>query len=735
MHMDDIPPQGSGARPVRRRAAVFLALALPFLGLALFLPRARPGRAADPRQPGDAGVPAPAVTHTLYLPALFAPGLQPSSFDKIDLALQRGEIVTGTALVYQAYALFGGPLPPQYRGDDSQVIDTGFGLRVRALWGTLQPATQAALAPYLLPPSAPGSWDALQQQPGSPPALAPAAQSAAPAAQSAAPAAADWATIHNTGSQVKVWYHASIGGDFLKAKTVAGAVDADIWNTLANTMGPAPLGDANENPNGGDDLIDIYLVHMAGGYAETTSYHTWGGRSGAMPGYTLINANKSDRLLSTAAHEVMHLVQFAFNPVEPFAEYEWMMEATATWAEDFIYPGSQSEQVYAGSFLKDTMLPLESAPVRYHGYGAYLFPFFLKNSLGSAGPVKAMWANTEASGSLKAINAAIPGGFEAQWPEFVKDNWNRSPVNFYQSWDLLAEGAKPARKIVSLLGNAPGNDITLNGYVPHLSAVYYHISFPDPNIRAVAYYNPLAWETTAHVWGLVRMQGKPDWENPQDWTKSPAKFFCRDLAGERIAEMVVIISNSEWQDRTKTLHPASDPRVSMTNVGCWRWTGSVSMTAHQLAEPIINITETVSVSGLVFDNNNFQPRSDSITYNASAGTASWRHTGVVGMCRADKTGSYAVKDNGFIDIGPVYDARTRAQYQAFGGRPASVDSTIPYTCDDGSTQPVQMINPFWMVINGETVNNAGNLVGSKSWTDTSGKEFTMTWNLTPQRQP
>jgi hypothetical protein len=349
-----------------------------------------------------------------------------------------------------------------------------------------------------------------------------------------------------------------------------------------------------------------------------------------------------------------------------------------------------------------------------------------------------MWANTEASDSLKAINAAIPGGFDAQWPEFVKDNWNRLPVNYYQSWDLLAEGAKPARKIVSLLGSAPGNDITLNGYVPHLSAVYYHISFPDPNIRAVAYYNPLAWETTAHVWGLVRMQGKPDWETPQDWTSARAKYFCRDLSSERIAEMVVIISNSEWQDRSKTLHPATDPRISMTNVGCWRWTGSVSMTTRLDVAPTADITETVTTTGAIFENTNLQPRGEGITFLTIAGTASWRHTGYVGICHADKTGSYAVKDNGFIDIGPVYDARTRARYDAVGHRPSSVDSTVMYTCEVGgviSYQPVQMLYPEWMLIESQPLNSAGTLVGSKTWTDPSGQTHTTSWNLTPMRQP
>jgi hypothetical protein len=45
----------------------------------------------------------------------------------------------------------------------------------------------------------------------------------------------------------------------------------------------------------------------------------------------------------------------------------------------------------------------------------------------------------------------------------------------------------------------------------------------------------------------------------EDWTNKPYKSFCRDVLAERIEELVLIISNSEFKDRNYKLKPPSEP--------------------------------------------------------------------------------------------------------------------------------------------------------------------------------
>ncbi len=43
---------------------------------------------------------------------------------------------------------------------------------------------------------------------------------------------------------------------------------------------------------------------------------------------------------------------------------------------------------------------------------------------------------------------------------------------------------------------------------------------------------------------------------PEDWTDVGQRFFCRDKLDERIQELVLVFSNSQFEDTGKVLRPA-----------------------------------------------------------------------------------------------------------------------------------------------------------------------------------
>jgi hypothetical protein len=112
--------------------------------------------------------------------------------------------------------------------------------------------------------------------------------------------------------------------------------------------------------------------------------------------------------------------------------------------------------------------------------------------------------------------------------------------------------------------------------VPHLAVNYYDFSFSNKlDTRSVLFYNPYTANPKAHVQALWKLSD--DSWTEEDWT--PYKFvgLCRDIKAQRITELVVIISNAEWQDTGSKLQVSDPPKFMASSVGCWKYQGTVTL--------------------------------------------------------------------------------------------------------------------------------------------------------------
>jgi hypothetical protein len=354
------------------------------------------------------------------------------------------------------------------------------------------------------------------------------------------------------------------------------------------------------------------------------------------------------------------------------------MEASATWAEDYVYPLAQSEHVQAKDFF-DT--PDSSLEANDHQYGAYLLPFYLTrqpdgvSNVSKAQIIRHIWEWDEIDDSLAAVNWAVPGGLEKIWPEFVARNWNHLPVDDYQKWDTLAGHAKVAAggDIAVTLGGVSDAEFPMPVGLRHLTAQYYRYTFPDDNPPSVTFYNGLTFELSrfastewdasydqgttfawspvtaeqkkgAKVQALVKIAGH-DWSPVADWTDKPYQYFCRDQADQRLEELVIIYSNSQFEDRNEILQPLHlPPTLWVSNLGCWRWQGTANMDtalefffgcsssgsrsagvtwAREPLQDVANADGTFSLPYIVFT-----PISGSVdwTYNVSGGLCPSEHS-------------------------------------------------------------------------------------------------------------
>jgi len=174
-----------------------------------------------------------------------------------------------------------------------------------------------------------------------------------------------------------------------------------------------PPSDANEPNNGGDGRLDIVLIDVD--VSETVPYEK--AKACTSPAFILLQRTAS---ISDVAHEVMHAFQHSYAYAQDCASYHWLKEATATWAEDFVYPAVDQEHGSSLAFLSQPEKSLETSEGEFgrsHEYGAYLLPFFLTCISGPCDHatrptyspyLQVAWDNTERSDSLTAINDALP---------------------------------------------------------------------------------------------------------------------------------------------------------------------------------------------------------------------------------------------------------------------------------------------------------------------------------------
>ena len=469
----------------------------------------------------------------------------PTSYDLIRQALDAGDIDAETALTYKIFVTFSDPrLPTKYQGDDDAVWDDpGAVEQAVATFDTLSPATQDILAPFLLPAYAPGSWQQLR-----------AAGAGGVQAQ-----AVLYSTIEFS-PHVKVWYRQDRPQDQNVAFGLAVEVDYTIWDKLTGLMGQ-PKSDADQPNNGGDGRIDIILSgdplgSFAAPYAcKATSAIVTLGTGGANK-YVL-------------THELMHVITFHFNVQTAceYPEYRWFNEATSQWSIDFVYPDSQEERV-GGNWIPKCFLEHPAQPLEYrndcHEYAAYVFLFYLHRNHDKQ-YVRKIWDAFAGSDSLAAVNTALAplGGLKEVWPKFVLQNYNREPETEYRDQDNLTTAAfLEADENVSL-GGAPKRTYFLRGDADHLTAFYYHYEFNDPEIQEVTFKHSLKGQPTAFVKALIMYEGATAWVK-EDWIPNEEQKFCYDNPAQQVLEeLVIIISNSEYQNRSHVLTSNPQPELEV----------------------------------------------------------------------------------------------------------------------------------------------------------------------------
>ncbi|MCW2765364.1 MAG: hypothetical protein JWO11_1323 [Nocardioides sp.] len=490
-----------------------------------------------------------------------------SSHDLISEAVAAGALTEEQGLTYQVFSDFGDPrLPSRFRGTPNG-LDEGALVEVAEGWAQLSAPTQETLRPFLIPPFYPGShWSPTTG--GRPEPLAAATPSLdAPWCSGSGdvnPLYETWDHVDTTGGEVRIWWLKSNTGDVTLAAHLQAELEGKVLPALTALMGRGPKSDGGGLCDGGSDALDIALVDASTAmtYADGscgatgTSAHLLFPRSAAKTGWTGLDPY--------LAHEVMHAIQFAMPVAGSCATYSWLRELTAQWVQDYVTDPAygigvspdDTEFVAAPIYLNHPEVSLDTVnPPAHHDYGDYLLAEWAARR-SSPAVVRTMWDGASSMDPLHAVDAALPGGFEATWDEFALSNWNNGPVKDYRNWDGLT--ATPR-----LIGpEAIPPDVPRNPSiaVDHLAARYLLLDI-DPKVKELEYTNDLVGDPHAKVRAVIEYSdGTHAIVNLSGQSKTT---LCLDDGTKRATSVVLIYSNAHLSDQ-KTFNPTLLGKVICT---------------------------------------------------------------------------------------------------------------------------------------------------------------------------
>jgi hypothetical protein len=328
-------------------------------------------------------------------------------------------------------------------------------------------------------------------------------------------------------------------------------------------------------------------------------------------------------------------------------------------------------------------------------------------------------------------------------------------MDVYKELDGMPHSTKLTLDEAVTLDGGQDRTWELEADVMMLSAHTFRFKFTDPEVRSVLFYNPFKggeWPTAAVQAYFMLEDGS--W-HIEDWTAQDGKSFCRDLIAERVEELVVVISNHEWQDPAHKLQPAKPVRLNATNIACrgWEFEGTATWTGtgdQYSVEDTATVNATFTRAFLTES-----PISSLDFFQVTEGTGTWSHTGHFVNCAGTGGGTFEVSggnNTGLYVLAKATDHATSTEYMpgdrrysGLGGEQTQVDKLeITYHCNSAHP-PYQVVSASavnWFLA--ELITDMDQLVsedgkeikGSRTEVDDDGMHVdTKTWEWTMTALP
>jgi len=545
-----------------------------------------------------------------------------------------------------------------------------------------------------------------------------------------------WTTIHTTNAVV--WYRAADAGAETAANNLAAEIET-IWAKETGLMDRYPRSDSDRSTNGGDGNLDIFVLptfrvpngQVDGKTQGVTIAYPFGTEPTA-PTYILIRISAASTIegaRAVLAHEFFHALACNTSLQQTRGSYRWLNEATATWMEDYVYPTTCNnyEQLYSFDYFFTTYKQsIEKASD--DGYSDYLFLFYLARS-SSPQVNHLIWNYVSSMSALQAVQNAIPGGFEGQWPQFALDCWNQPDVDNFKQWDNLTNGlvAKIANPYLELTATGGSSSLPSRSVNPR-AMDYAFVDVTNDGLKRVTVQIQTAASQsgtgTPKIQAWIKLADNTT--RTEDWTTKDEVVFCRDKASEHISQLLILYTNST-SDANAEAFVWNAGKVTYDSIGCGGYDGTVHETNHQPS----GLTETIDVTASF---RKTQPTNQDtvILYYAAQFTIRYLLTGQLGSCTVTLgpiTQSFAPDVGTSQSLLTVDTSVNPAAYYAEADN--ALQGTQTMVCPDGTTSLPTAAAFQWLYIpQGQFTAKSD---GSLSGTYTDGLGRTWTWDFKPNQ--
>ncbi len=250
-------------------------------------------------------------------------------------------------------------------------------------------------------------------------------------------------------------------------------------------------------------------------------------------------------LQATVVHELFHCFQFFYSPefLQTTNDRTWLLESTAVWSENFIYPDYNSEHEYLPLFFSYLNWPRLSTADEYE-YASYMLFFFLDQYLGNQKTVANVFNKFKNVHQVKSALKTGIANFDQVYGQFAVYNWNRVKGKIYKDNPLFPDiFPKTVYSQLNFMVQKPGRESFSFFYDPG-GIFYSYFVFPKKTDEVKYIRIQFKTEPSQSLAKEALLKIGDDWRD-RDWTMKKEAEICRDWPGQEVKALVLAVANTD----------------------------------------------------------------------------------------------------------------------------------------------------------------------------------------------
>ncbi len=454
-----------------------------------------------------------------------------TSFDKIDSALEAGDISEEDRVLLTLLAAFDPEkLPSGYKGNDPEVMNDGLMMELNQWiddnWEDLDTETQDAILPFILEPDHPDSffnYDNKEKQSDMLKTLE--------LIPSVDAAGGHWTMMESYiggSTKVRIIFHTSKPEYEQRAYWINESMHK-AWPMFETVFDKAPT-----------ETVYLYITDPGAFLGRA-----WMRNIDDKMRCKLLVSDKQDKELTQviASHELFHCFQYYVPLKYDLEGRKWMMEATATWSEHWVWPDYNTEWAHLGKFFDSLDLDM-IAWNKVREYSTYTWYKFLTQMSGGPAVVKQHLDAVENTDAREVVQST--DYYEMLWGEYALWNWNQDPEQRYSDTPAFPTGTYKGKKMYPIGDAYKGKIYDAKKEYPEsltlgsLSMQYRLMTFDDSIDKVVVKFEQEGDDLHKRQ-ALIKIG---DGWHREDWTEIEERKFCRTRDDEKVTAIVLILSDA-----------------------------------------------------------------------------------------------------------------------------------------------------------------------------------------------